>query len=228
MVYSAKKIHKLYPTESSSKPMRSCLITHSLALALCVSVLTNADTVTLNGAQYTNVYVSPGTALYYIRFADDGTQISVPKSVLSERDIRISRDATARTKIMDAWKLKRDEFPIHERKTLTYTEWKERFKEPSTAVPPPIVSPAPDRIRALTNSHDRLARSTTKGKVFMDSEGTRIMTNAPGRFENNKEYRLTMSANARKKYDNHYKYDTVINKIIDVYYEAKTSISKNE
>jgi len=47
-------------------------------------------------------------------------------------------------------------------------------------------------------------------------------------FENNKEYRLEMSANARKKYDNNYKYDTVINKIIDVYYEVKASIAKNE
>ena len=47
-------------------------------------------------------------------------------------------------------------------------------------------------------------------------------------FEDNKEYRLEMSANARKKYDKHYKYDTVINKIIDVYYEAKASIAKNE
>ena len=47
-------------------------------------------------------------------------------------------------------------------------------------------------------------------------------------FEDNKEYRLEMSANARKKYDNHYKYDTVINKIIDVYYEVKASIARNE
>ena len=45
-------------------------------------------------------------------------------------------------------------------------------------------------------------------------------------FEKNKEYRLKMSANAKKKYDIQYKYDTVINKIIDVYYEVKTSIAK--
>lgn len=162
---------------------------YTIALLLILALNTaHADTVTLDGKRHTNVYVTPGTAFYYIRFAKDGVQISVPKEDLSERDIRISKNPEERKEISESWKTKRDAFPLNERNTMTYREWQKANRAPDITTPKAVIPPVQTPVIKLSNTSKNQSRSSGKAKIFMDSQGTRMLTNAPGQFQNNEEY----------------------------------------
>ena len=171
--------------------MRSLL--HSIPILVTLSlapVVSVADSIMLDGKKHDNVYVVPGTELYYVRIADTGAQISIPKVLIQDSDIRETKDPTQRRKILEAWKKKFDAKSIQDRQTLSYLEWKESTSKASAPAPvtTTTIQSSKPSVKPLTNVSGNRYRGHGKPKAFMDSEGQVITTNVPSRFANNKEY----------------------------------------
>ena len=171
--------------------MRFCQL--PIALFLSITLFTTnvrADIVTLDGVRYKNVYVTGGSELYYIRFADTGIQVSIPKNELDKKAIRMSKDAAERKRISDDWSKKRISFSIEERKTVTFREWQASKNTPKVSAPTPPARPDPSqpRVKPTSNTSRQYARSSGTHKKFVDSEGRQLLTNTPGRFANNQDY----------------------------------------
>jgi hypothetical protein len=168
--------------------MRTSLLT--LITILTIALLhphTHADIVTLDGVRYKNVYVTGGSELYYIRFADTGIQVSIPRDELDKKAIRMSKDAAERKRISDDWSKKRISFSIEERKTVTFREWQASKNTPKIAAPT-RPDPAQPRVKPISNASRQYARTSGTHKKFVDSEGRQFLTNTPGRFANNLDY----------------------------------------
>ena len=178
--------------------MRRPCIVIAMLLALC-SATTFSDSIKLNGKVYHNVYVSPGSSTHYVRFADDGSLVSIPNSEIDENDVILSDTAEERKAISTAWKAKRK--TSHTYKTLTYEEWRHKVMrtvkdpvgEPLVAAPTSR-TPIRTRLKPITNASVKHKRHTTSGynrsgiKKFVNSEGVSALTNMPNHFKGRPDY----------------------------------------
>ena len=75
------------------------------ALILCPAAI--ADDITIDGKQYTEVYVREGGSLYYVQVPDDGKVLTVQKTQVSPADLTISEDAAYRSSLKARWQTAR-------------------------------------------------------------------------------------------------------------------------
>jgi soluble lytic murein transglycosylase-like protein len=176
---------------NSLKPyiLRSCLVCASVASALLLSTPSFSDSIKLNGKIYDNVYVSPGTSTHYVRFADDGTLVSVPNEEIDSSSVVFS-EPDERRAISATWKAKRRESMSH--KTLTYNEWRDKVRRKDTKAVPEAKSSTPRRL-TQSDLKAKMARrntSSSRGQIkkFVNSEGVASLTNTPEYFEGKPEY----------------------------------------
>lgn len=169
-----------------------------------------ADSITIDGVAFHDVYISAGASMYYIQNPADGTTISVARSKISDSDITISGDRVERGKLRDAWKIKRaqrirDAWKIKrgQRKTgqplaISSDDWRSQQNASLPALKTKRAAINLDgpvslkRIRAIQSddgvlhmsNRTRSARSRglNARKLFMDSAGSTIMTNRPEQF----------------------------------------------
>ncbi len=123
---------------------RSCTTTVTLCppvLFLFATILflplgsASADSITVDGKHYENIYLGAGAEMYYIQDPADGSMITVPKSAVKEKDIQITADREARRKLRDQWRLKRmNKTTDAPADAAPRTDWK---KELPTVVEPP-------------------------------------------------------------------------------------------
>lgn len=161
----------------------------------------SADSVVIEGRWIDNVYVSAGNTTYYLRFPDDGSMVSVPKVLIKESDITYTSDRVARKALSDEWQRKRKSVSANKRRTLTYIEYRKELNDPTMgAAPARPESIEPTKrsgihtvtdtagSKQLTNVPERLAQNRGRAKMFVNSEGTRYVTNAPEHFRGDDEY----------------------------------------
>lgn len=167
-------------------------------LVLC-SVPTFADSIKLNGKVYHNVYVSPGSSTHYVRFADDGSLVTIPNSELNEHDIVLSDTAEERKAISTAWSAKRKSTHNHE--ILSYEEWRQKIMRPikksveePAAPKAPVLATRSVKAKILTKPTVTLARRNNPAprrgdiKKFVNSEGISALTNIPDHFKGKPDY----------------------------------------
>ena len=176
----------------------------TLALAL-VPFSVSADSIVLDGQKFKNVHVTSGASMVYVRFPEDGVMVSVPKAELTSKDIVLSKDQGERQRLSTQWNTARAKAPADLQRTLTLPEfWKKREEDAKKpAVPDEPAHPVSIQAtsisgvhevtdnrgtKQLTNRPNRLAKRSDRPKMFVNSEGTRIVTNDPGRFRGNEEY----------------------------------------
>jgi soluble lytic murein transglycosylase len=106
-----------------------------------VPAIAAADTITVEGVVYENVYLGEGASNYYIQVPATGAMITVPKSAVNERDIQITPDRAERRRLRDQWRAKRlnraDDTPA----TGRFESWREELSAtvPSGETPDAIV-----------------------------------------------------------------------------------------
>ena len=174
-----------------------CFVVLTLLLVLHPAT-TFGDTIKLNGKVYKNVYVSPGTSSYYVRFADDGSTVNISNELIDESDVTLSDTAQERKDISKAWKLKRSNAPLASLKTLSYEEWQEqlilqRQTEIEEATTPVHIPSAP-RVLNSTQLSPKMARRSSDRrhsgeiKKYVNSEGQSALTNTPEHFDRRSDY----------------------------------------
>jgi hypothetical protein len=167
-----------------------------LVAMICLFTPTSSfsDSIKLNGKVYHNVYVSPGTSTHYLRFADDGTMVSVPNSEIDQATLVLS-DVEARRQISLDWKAKRRATRNH--KTMTYDEWRQSVMRQDEVPEATITERSKTAyVKPVTNANlsKKIARNRNRGgssgqiKKFVDREGTSTLTNTPSYFEGKPEY----------------------------------------
>lgn len=194
----------------------SLCLTGALFFAVAVllpSSSAHADAITVNGKRYENIYLGAGAELYYIQDPADGSMITVPKSAVRERDIEITADREERRKLRDQWRMKRMNKTSDTPDAAPSTDWK---KELPQVVSPP--GPRPDAtmkpvnqpvvISGFGREEKHTAQDTqdnerkkpivigniqpgsgVKGrKIFMDQNGTPVLTNMPEEYSSRSEY----------------------------------------
>lgn len=177
-----------------------------IVAAYCAFLATSpvvADSITIDGKRYENVYIGSGASMYYIQNPVDGSMMSVPKAMVSDSDITITADRAARRKLREAWKaqrLKRTEgLPL----TISYQEWRDKLNTTRPSSAPQNAAMTGDEIvskkgiRAVQNrdgvlqftNRPRRSRSPTSGrKIFVGKDGVAIVTNRPQKFQGRGEY----------------------------------------
>lgn len=181
----------------TSKIVRSALLLVSLVAVM--PVLSFADSIKLQGKVYHNVYVSPGNSMHYVRFAVDGSLVSIPNSEIDDNDVIFSDTAEERKIISNAWKAKRS--TSLNRDTLTFDEWRRQMilqANVSNEDDGPLEIESKDRqksdFKILTKDSPSYARSTSRGsgrgeiKKFVNSDGVSALTNIPGHFKGKPDY----------------------------------------
>ena len=177
-----------------------------IVVACCTFLATSlvvADSITIDGKRFENVYIGSGASMYYIQNPVDGSMVSVQKEMVDDSDIVITSDRTARRKLREAWKSQRlkraDGLPL----TISYEEWRDRldmtlpFEGPRNAAIEfdDTVSKngvravqSNDRVLQFTNRPKRMSSPTSGRKVYMGKDGVPIMTNRPENFRGREEY----------------------------------------
>lgn len=176
-----------------------------LLAALAVPILASADTVTLDGQKFKDVHVTSGASMIYIRFPETGIMVSVPKANLPQKDIKLSKSRAERQQLSSQWQSARAKAPIELQRTMTLAEFKKKLeddaKKDSEPVEParPVIAERTNHdgvlkvtdnrgSKQLTNRPNRLASRSGRPKMFVNSDGTRIVTNDPGHFRGKEEY----------------------------------------
>lgn len=176
-----------------------------IAVALAFApFLACADSIMLGGEKHDHVHVTSGASMVYIRFPDNGLMVSVPKATLPSSNIKLSKDPQERQRLSARWRAARIEAPDELQRTLTLAEFQQlqsaEASESKTELPArPVRITSTDKpgvhevedtrgAKQLTNVARRQATGTARHKMFLDSEGTRIVTNNPRRFRNSDEY----------------------------------------
>ncbi len=187
--------------------MRRTFCIEAACCAVFLTSLAAADSITIDGTRYENVYIGSGASMYYIQNPVDGSMISVPKAMVDDSDITITSDRTARRKLREAWKAQRANRTNGLPLTISYREWRDRRK---MTLPIPGSADAANEtgetvyrrgIRAVKNrdgvvhitNRPRRSSSPTSGmKVFMDKHGVPIMTNVPEEFRGEEYVEVVM------------------------------------
>ena len=73
-----------------------------LAAGVCA-----ADTITVNGTTYDDVYVRFSASRYYVQLPADGGVLSFPKTAVGPNDVAITEDAAVRQNLLDQWQANR-------------------------------------------------------------------------------------------------------------------------
>jgi hypothetical protein len=74
------------------------------AVTLLLSGLAAADSITVAGKTYPNVYIREGGSLYYVQMPEDGTVLVVPKAQAAASAVSLSNDIAERERLLARWK----------------------------------------------------------------------------------------------------------------------------
>lgn len=82
-----------------------------LLLPACIIAATAAaaDTITIDGVRYDDVYVSDTRTHYYVCFPNTGERFSIPKSDVPESDVVLTSNPDVRDQLYLQWKEARDQ-----------------------------------------------------------------------------------------------------------------------
>ncbi len=181
-----------------------CLAGTPLFFSISPSVA--ADSIVVNGKHYDNIYLGVGTQVYYIQNPADGSMITVPKADVHEKDIVITPDREQRRKLRDQWRQRRMNKTFEtSATTVSGTTAKPSSIVSKIAHPPapkarevvkPVEKPVVISGFGLEEKKDIGAvignippRGGLKGrKIFMDAQGTPVLTNKPEDFSGRPEY----------------------------------------
>jgi hypothetical protein len=114
--------------------------------------------------------------------------------VLRESDISYTPSRAKRKALSDQWQARRSDLAPGDRQNLTYADFKKKLNEPAPvaveaeSLPTAIVEEKTKSTLHATNRPKKLGRRSSRPKTFMNSSGTRIVTNAPGRFQGDSDY----------------------------------------
>lgn len=193
----------------------ACSATAAILAAVCLfPAPAGADAITVNGKRYENIYLGAGAELYYIQDPSDGSMITVPKSAVRERDIEITPDREERRKLRDQWRLRRMNKTLDSPDSSPSTDWKKEL--PQVIAPPkprtdatvkplnqPVVISGFGRQSTSSEADKETGEerkkpivigniqpgSGIKGrKIFMDENGTPVLTNMPEEYSDRSEY----------------------------------------
>lgn len=176
----------------------------SLAVAL-MPVCACADTVVIDGKKHKDVHVTSVASMVYVRFPDNGLMVAIPRADLPEKNIILSKNRAEREQLSAKWHSSRTKAPKELQRTFTLAEFRKKLEDDANKPPAPDLPAHPVAIEAtsqpgvhqvtdnrgakqLTNRPNRMANRAERPKMFVNSEGTRIVTNAPSRFRGNSEY----------------------------------------
>lgn len=172
----------------------------------------DADSITVDGKRYENIYLGAGAEMYYIQNPADGSMIHVPKSAVREQDIEITPDREERRKLRDQWRLKRMNKTTTTPDSAPSIGWKKEL--PNVVSPPgprpdatvmsvkqPVVisgfgreekttstAEAPERKKPIVIGNIKPGSGINGRKIFMDSKGTPVLTNMPEEYSSRPEY----------------------------------------
>ncbi len=170
----------------------AAFILASALAATCAS----ADSIVMDGDTLSGVYIRSSASMYYIQNPRDGSTLNVLKADVPAKAVRISRSRKERAAILAAWKRKNG---IADKPK---TQAVHKRAEPILLDPPASIQAAmrddadaetlrttkKSRVTMLTNLPSKVARQKSGRKVFVNSNGTRIMTNDPSRFYGSDEF----------------------------------------
>jgi len=179
------------------------------ATAVLAPTAIHADAITVDGKRYENIYLGAGAEMYYIQDPADGSMIHVPKSSVREQDIEITADREERRKLRDQWRMKRMNKTTDSPASAPATDWKKEL--PNVVSPPgprpdatvksatqPVVisgfgreektSTDPERKKPIVIGNIKPGSGINGRKLFMDSNGTPVLTNMPEEYSSKPEY----------------------------------------
>jgi len=195
-----------------SKFFTISLCVFQAAVLISVSTSSTADSVIVKGKRYDNIYLAAGANVYYIQNPADGSMVTVPKADVREKDISITPDREQRRKLRDRWRQQRLNKTFETPSTAAPESSLEAPPEPlgelakdapKTATPPPASRSAvkpierPVVISSIGTEKKSVGavignipqRNGLSGrKIFMDAQGTPVLTNTPENFSGRPEY----------------------------------------
>lgn len=174
-----------------------CLITFLMPI-LCL-----ADSIFIEGIKFDDVYILDGITMYYVQFPEDGSTRHVAKDSIDEADIVISQDKDYRRDLLRRWSSHHTS-PTElkaravARKNRGGEPWEAKEKDESAETYVPIKNPGLKRngievmtikgVPQLTNRPDELANRNVDRSYFVDSKGTRFITNVPEAFRGDENF----------------------------------------
>ncbi len=185
-----------------------CLGSIPAILSLCHFAA--ADSIVVDGKRYDDIYLGVGTHVYYVQNPADGSMFEVPKSEVREKDITITPDREARRRLRDQWRQRRMNKTFETPATAgpgpasTVSTPEDRSKPRAVPAPAPreqaavkpLAKPVVISGFGLETKKDAGAvignipqRGGLNGrKMFMDAQGTPVLTNTPDEFSGRPEY----------------------------------------
>lgn len=152
----------------------------AVVLAAVLAPAALADTITIDGKRYQDVYVREGVDTYYVQVPEDGTVMAVPKSKVPAKDVHITRSETARAQLLEVWRAKRAHAMNDDQRIALVTG-----ADPVAADQHVPTRPEPIVLTNLSEA-DRKRRSSRP--VFMGPAGVPVFTNRTGKYRGNPEH----------------------------------------
>jgi soluble lytic murein transglycosylase-like protein len=149
-------------------------------LAGVVTPAVRADSITVDGTRYQDVYIREGVSTYYVQVPKDGTVIAVPKAQVPAKDINITRGEAARAVLLETWRSNRSEAMADEDRVALVTG-----AEPLAADIQVATHVEP---KVLTNISEAQRAQRRNRPVFMGPGGVAVLTNKAGKYRGNDEY----------------------------------------
>jgi len=140
------------------------------ALALCVAGVGFADSITIDGVAYEDVYVRESASSYYVQIPSDGRAITVAKDKVDPEDVSISGDAEHRKALLNEWKGNNAEHQ-EERTEEQRTQAREAAAKERAA--------ALELLDKYAATQDRLQRAIVKSKTLISTHMQLSEANPP-------------------------------------------------
>ncbi len=151
-----------------------------MVLSGAMASAVGADSITIDGTRYQDVYIREGVDTYYVQVPEDGTVMAVPKSKVPAKDVHITRNETARAQLLEAWRAKRAHAMNDDQRIALVTG-----ADPVAADQHVPTRPEPVVLTNLSEA-DRKRRSSRP--VFMGPAGVPVFTNMTGKYRGNPEH----------------------------------------
>ena len=156
------------------------------AALLSATAFCAADTITVNGITYRDVYVRAEKDAYYVRFPADGTTLEVPKQAVAKEDLLITPDDDQRSALLEKWKQnnakKRRQKP--KRETIVIENPKKKTAKPDDFDAFERGEGGP----LFTNQGEKYRAKSVRGPVFISRKGVPLFTNRPKEYRGQREY----------------------------------------
>lgn len=182
--------------------MGKCFVIAAIGFATMGRVCL-ADSIVVDGQRYDNVYIGSGSSMYYIQDPRTGSMTNVRKSKVRPEDVEFTKDRIERRKLWHSWKTKREAMDSSVARTISLDDWRATLRDGIPETNRPQAAIVDSRtvskngilgktngagIMQLTNTPDKLAKRGDGRKMFVNSQGTGIITNRPDMFRGNSEY----------------------------------------